>query len=224
MKKIIFFVFLLFGLNTIAQTNLGISSLGADIPDDTVMPGFSDTYDVWVKNYGNTAFNGYADIMLAARDSSSPSGLDSTQFVASDSVYINPGDSALITLSNNYTVSPGTFRYGINVIVVWPVAAMATTVDSIEYTVYIMNPNSVQEIDISDLFNIYPNPTSGLLNIVQLNSSRIESVRIYDIHGRLILSEGHSTMICIETLAEGMYHVEVIMSDKKHYYRKIIKK
>ncbi len=80
---------------------------------------------------------------------------------------------------------------------------------------------SVDEVDISDAFNLYPNPTTGIVNI---NTDLIiDLVEVYDIYGKLIKTEKNNQRIDIEKLAAGIY-VAKIRSGNNFGVKKIIKK
>jgi hypothetical protein len=225
MRKIILFAILMLQLSAAAQTGLGIPAFGTLTPSDTVSPNTNDSYEVWLKNYGSTGFNDTVNFFSGIRDSISPSGLDSViSFSGNNVLSLAPGDSSLITLNNIYNVSSGSYRYGINVIVVWPVANSAITVDSLEYTVFIIDPNSIGEVSISELLKAYPNPASDRITIERLDHLSILRIKLYDVSGKLLLSEDHENNICIESLPAGMYNLEVITNNKKLYIMKIIKK
>lgn len=222
MIRILFFAVLLFSLNAQAQVNLGITRFGAAVPNDTVMGGSSESYDVWVKNYGPDPFNDFLFIYTAVRDSSA-FGLDTVDTFGAGGIAIGAGDSLSFTLTANYTVGPvGGYRYGIDVIVIWPYASSASTLDSLEFSIYIVEPNGVIELDIKDLIKLYPNPSSDKLSVGN-NDASVESISIYDLSGKLIMSNRNQNTINIEGLRTGMYQAEVILSNKKAYHFKIIK-
>ncbi len=80
---------------------------------------------------------------------------------------------------------------------------------------------SVDEVDISDEFNLYPNPTTG---IIQINTNLIiDLVEVYDIYGKLIKTEKNNQRIDITELATGIY-IARIHSGNNIGIKKIIKK
>jgi hypothetical protein len=223
MKKILFLAIALFSLGSRAQTNIGIGHFGPSAANDTVLEGSSNTYDVWVTNYGPGILNSTLDIYTAVWDSIS-SGLDSVDFDSFGGITINPGDSTLVTLTADYTVSPLTnYRYGIDVIVIWPYAMGATTVDSLEFSVYILDPNGTGELDVTRLINLYPNPSADQIFVNNNTGLSVESVAIYDMNGKLVLVRKGEKVINTESLKPGMYQVNVISGDKKNHTFKIIK-
>jgi hypothetical protein len=224
MKKIFFIAILLFSLDSMAQVNLGMGRFGFFPANDTVAAGSSDTYDVWVKNYGPGVFNDYLLMVTAVRDSALPSQYDTVDiYTTSTPVVLNAGDSLLLTLTANYVVSPATYRYGIDVIVIWPVAASANTVDSLEFEVYVADNTGVYEPDAEQLVRAYPNPAAGILSVDHPDNAAIRSITIYDLSGKKVLSNSNECAIDTGSLASGTYHMEVILSDNKRYMIKFIK-
>jgi len=222
MKKILFFAIVLFAVNSRAQTYIGITNFGPSPASDTVMAGSSHTYNVWVKNNGPGAFNGSLKINTAIRDSAF-AGLDSLDNFDAGTQSIPAGDSLLFTLTADYNVGPLGYRYGIDVIVIWPYALGNYTSDSLEFTVYILDPNGTNELDVSDLISLYPNPSAGRISINNNSGIEVESIAIYDLSGKLVISNKDRNMINTESLTPGMYQTEVILSDKSRHTFKIIK-
>ncbi|MDC9722848.1 MAG: aryl-sulfate sulfotransferase [Urechidicola sp.] len=80
---------------------------------------------------------------------------------------------------------------------------------------------SVDEVDISNEFNLYPNPTTG---IVQINTNLIiDFIEVYDVFGKLIKTEKNNQYIDIGELATGIY-IAKIRSGNNFGVKKIIKK
>jgi hypothetical protein len=72
-------------------------------------------------------------------------------------------------------------------------------------------------------FLIYPNPAQSILNIESKTSSVIETLRIYDLFGKLLLEKTQNTdQVTVENLSNGVYIIEVA-SDGKTYKNKFIK-
>ena len=80
---------------------------------------------------------------------------------------------------------------------------------------------SVDDYDISNAIQLFPNPTSG--NITVNSNLTIDKLEVYDLYGKLITSTENSKSISIEHIASGMYFVKVY-SDNKIGTKKIIKK
>ncbi len=232
MKKILSIAFILFSLADAAQVNIGMGHVfptGTLAHYDTVVNGTPDTIGVWVKNYGPDPFTGEIQIGVAVTDTTFTGSLDSVM-TASSPVFVtgfNAGDSTLMSYTTNYTVSTGGYRYGIDVIVVWPIATTGTSFftphDSLQFPVVIEYPESVNELDISRIIKLYPNPGTDRVTIENGANIPVETVTIYDQSGKAVLSEKRKNTIDIQNLVPGIYHAEVYLSNKKHYSIKFIK-
>jgi hypothetical protein len=85
----------------------------------------------------------------------------------------------------------------------------------------VVNPSTTGVEDLSDVtFSVFPNPISDFLNIS--TSDNIESVKVFDMNGRLALSNTYNTSnasLDIRTLEKGIY--TIMINDNK--MQKIIK-
>ena len=78
----------------------------------------------------------------------------------------------------------------------------------------------VNQFDISNVLNIYPNPTSGTISI---NTELIiDKIEVYDTLGKLMKVKLASKNITLENLSTGVYFIK-IYSDNKIGTKKIIK-
>uniref|UniRef100_UPI003F6A171D T9SS type A sorting domain-containing protein n=1 Tax=Polaribacter sp. TaxID=1920175 RepID=UPI003F6A171D len=78
---------------------------------------------------------------------------------------------------------------------------------------------SVEENSTTD-FSIYPNPVNNILNVSA--NAKVESLRLYNITGKLIKSNTNSNSINVSELSKGMYILEVI-SDARKEVKRVIK-
>jgi hypothetical protein len=72
-----------------------------------------------------------------------------------------------------------------------------------------MLPSSIE--DISSIITIYPNPTQGTIFVSA--KDRIKEIHLYDISGRLCLTQSASNPsveIDCKILAKGMYFIKII--------------
>jgi len=105
-----------------------------------------------------------------------------------------------------------------------------------EYTVEVTNPepctaitapfnwiiSSVNEHEAS--LGLYPNPTNGELIVSGLDMSLVESVRILDVNGRLVHNAViNGNRLHLESMARGMFIVEIAMNDGAVIRRKVLK-
>jgi len=86
---------------------------------------------------------------------------------------------------------------------------MGLTNRHINFTV--VNPSTTGVEDLSDVtFSVFPNPTSDFLNVS--TSDNIESVKVFDMNGRLVLSNTYNTSnvkLDVMSLTNGYYTVLV---------------
>ena len=83
----------------------------------------------------------------------------------------------------------------------------------------------IEDISISNSFNIFPNPTADYLNISNSNNQKIETVLITDISGKIIKEFTPSmsfTKIPVQDLSRGTYFV-IIHSNNKKWQQKFLK-
>jgi hypothetical protein len=79
---------------------------------------------------------------------------------------------------------------------------------------------SIDENHISNEFEIYPNPATSIINIkTQL---KVDKIEVYDIYGKLILTNLNTKDINIENLSSGIY-IAKIYSDNRIGSKKIMK-
>jgi hypothetical protein len=91
----------------------------------------------------------------------------------------------------------------------------------LDFDIAFCNVLSVDEYDISNEIQLFPNPTS---NTITVNSNlTIDKLEVYDLYGKLITLTKESKSISIDHLASGMYFVKVYSANKIGT-KKIIKK
>jgi hypothetical protein len=96
----------------------------------------------------------------------------------------------------------------------------------LDSTCYLLN--STEDISISDLFNIYPNPTSGKFSIKYSGTgSMIKGLTIYNGYGDKVYSNQESftseIKIDISTLPNGIYFLQMNTPDGSFATKKMIK-
>jgi thiamine biosynthesis lipoprotein ApbE len=75
-------------------------------------------------------------------------------------------------------------------------------------------------MNLSNAFQIYPNPTKGWINI--RSDLKIETVSIISIEGKRIIRENATNKIDLNALAKGYYFIE-IETEKGTIRKKIVK-
>ena len=103
------------------------------------------------------------------------------------------------------------------------------------YAMDIMNVNkgypvferyySVEETDFANEISVYPNPAKDVVNITFANNAECQSIAIYSLDGRLLISQNDSfETINIANLTPGLYLIKVRMSDGNEFTEKIVVK
>ena len=74
--------------------------------------------------------------------------------------------------------------------------------------------NIPQIFDFETQISIYPNPNSGSF-VIEPNNKNKQIMQIYDINGRLVLSQtmNGKTNIDASNLFEGIYNISIINND-----------
>jgi hypothetical protein len=91
-----------------------------------------------------------------------------------------------------------------------------------DYTINIVDNLSLDDFN-QDQFSIYPNPSQNVVNIESKNNLNIESVKIFDLFGKLIIEKTQNTnQVSVENLSNGIYIVEVA-SEGIIFKKKLIK-
>jgi ASPIC and UnbV/Secretion system C-terminal sorting domain/FG-GAP-like repeat len=86
------------------------------------------------------------------------------------------------------------------------------------------SPLKVQGFENSN-FTIFPNPTTDILNINLKNRSDIKSIEIYDMTGKLVISQiSNNTIFDTKNLSSGEYIILLQDTENKLYSEKFIKK
>lgn len=82
--------------------------------------------------------------------------------------------------------------------------------------------SSTEVIDYSPLVQVFPNPTSQVLNIQNFSGLNFDRILLYNSQGALISDEVYSNSIDCSTLSNGMYHV-VLQSDTELIRKMFVK-
>jgi hypothetical protein len=87
-----------------------------------------------------------------------------------------------------------------------------------------LSPHSLSnETFEHDGLNVFPNPTTNLLNLQAVDSLFIDTIKVTDIAGKTIMLITQNTkQINISTFAQGLYFLEVTAGSKT-YQTKFIK-
>ncbi len=77
-------------------------------------------------------------------------------------------------------------------------------------------PNSIVEVVEENIFSVYPNPASTVLNI--RTNSQIQNVAVYDITGRIVLQQTED-VVNVSGLRNGLYIIQVNTTDGVESHR-----
>ncbi len=78
-----------------------------------------------------------------------------------------------------------------------------------------INPSSISENSINDDFEIYPNPTTAVLNINNIEDRIITNITLIDVSGKMVMntrSLGNSTLN-VQSLENGVYFIKIETED-----------
>lgn len=221
MKQLFILLFVLATLYSKGQAKLEMSSIYAFSPANADTPTSSVTYStpvsmtIYVKNTGNTAFNGSISVN-AKRDTIGGVFCDSISITTL--LPFLPGDSLQGTLS--FTPTPGATGFKVagngNTIVVWPFASGVVLGDSLRNTLWINDASGIKEMEPS-LFQLFPNPATNFLNIKPIKPFNYKKIIIYDMFAKKIKELSYSEIIDVSELKSGYYCI--IISSETGSYR-----
>lgn len=81
----------------------------------------------------------------------------------------------------------------------------------------------LENLDLASKFNVYPNPTSSLINIVYDQSTLLDyRVVFMDVNGKILIGNKNLKTIDITNYSEGIYYLE-IESEGRKFTKKIVK-
>lgn len=83
---------------------------------------------------------------------------------------------------------------------------------------------SIDNIELTNLLKIFPNPTSNHINITTNNYVQLKYINIFNIYGKLIINiKGNVQNINLNKIPNGIYFIE-LKTDKGKLTKKIIKR
>ena len=100
-------------------------------------------------------------------------------------------------------------------------------ITSATYRVNFVYANAIEDINYSEHFIVYPNPTQNIIYVkTNTDNSMIESVQFYDACGKLLKTNvvnSFNTSLDISSLPKGVYVLKVILQNQLPQMVKIIK-
>ena len=111
----------------------------------------------------------------------------------------------------NYTpTSSGTYYFGFHHFTPGVAGAVSLGLDTFSLTSTLSNESFTM-----NNFDIYPNPTSNVLNISNTNNIEINTISISDLNGRVIKNVNGVTSINVSDLNAGVYFVTIETAEGK---------
>jgi hypothetical protein len=209
MKKILYFLFLLFSSHTlIAQSHLRVDSIsGIPAQGDSTFEYNPYTINLIIQNLDTAQITDTIDVFIQRQDTAHPADI-----LYSDTVPMTiAGGGSIQVQSNNYVFSPVNFDDGDNIVVVWPQARTTpvTIIDSSVFHIFYVSLVASTPSGAEKDFMLYPNPATRYL-LLGKSDSRLKQVRIYDISGREVYrSDTPGNFIDIESWNPGTYLIEI---------------
>jgi len=224
MKKLLIVAFLplIFCLKGYSQIlSVDSASAEANIPD-TVNYNANLNHSFAINITGGAPFTGTV-YLIAGVDSSS--GMLSIDTIGSRNVVNKQNDTIMFTINETYN-NANAYRFGGNVVVIWPVAATLTTyLDTFKTNVFIQQGVGVNENQhLYNAISVYPNPSKNYININQTDQKiYVKRVRIYNFGGRLIYDEKFRSKIDVSKLLPGLYLLRLHLNDGEALNYKLLK-
>ena len=82
----------------------------------------------------------------------------------------------------------------------------------------------ISQNNTSNRMSIYPNPFNDRIVLSNLSNERIKHISIFDIHGKLVLSEnGEMDRMNTSDIIDGQYIIEIVFTNNSTLRRKLIK-
>jgi hypothetical protein len=110
-----------------------------------------------------------------------------------------------------------------------------TTIDGCDSIIilHLTVETGISGYDLSANMKVYPNPTSGVLN-VELTTNNVQfgdvKIQIYDVYGKLLdnvetqnVASPHTTQINLSRYSSGVYFIKAVDGDRQLGVRKIVK-
>lgn len=213
---------LLYSTGLFGQSNFGMSKVVTGFTD-TVPMFYTDSFNVWVKNYGTNSFWGDIALEIAVDTGNGVVNVfksDTTLYTTSN---FQMNDSLLVTVF--YTYTPTNFQPGGNTIVIWPMrvsGTTATTLDSLFKPVFIQGGVGMPEPK-GYQFRLYPNPAKDELRLHFPDPEAVRELRLYDVLGSLVRSYPYQDRIGLEERPAGVYFLEAVFTDGRRNLQKVVK-
>jgi hypothetical protein len=186
--------------------------------------GTADHLPTWAVNAGGSAFNAMSGCNIIDAITGATLSNFTTKSITWDGTntsenIVNDGTYKVCILSTWNHGNSGT-TYKEYPFTKGPSSDIQTPADDANFTNISLEWNAtvgVDETSLSPIFNIYPNPTSGILNIEYKN---ITNIKVVDMQGKIVISKNFSNSIDgkeifdFSSFSKGIYQVVLVNNDK----------
>lgn len=187
--KIVFLFLIGFSIKPASATVYNVKTIGEEFTPDTVYANVGDSIKFII-------------------------GIGHDVLEITDSAYVN---NAIIAYPGGFSYAVGTFYFLIDSSQNYYYTCTYHMASSQMKGVIIADgSNSVNEPDLKDFISIFPNPTTGTLN-VKIECKNEVIFRIWNVNGKLELTGtlSFSGKINVSSLISGFYMIEIILPDRK---------
>lgn len=199
------------GTNYVSITTPASGNTNVSLQDLVVTPGETYTIKYWYKNDAGAKFKHW----IQWRDASDTniSGFTGTN--------IQPDDyNAVASAWTQITLTTVVPSNAVEMRIAFRNYSAGAT-SSVDNVIVTMGTASVQENNIEGL-KVYPNPASGLVNIVS-NENGTKEISIFNMLGKKVLETSTQETINVSNLNSGIYIMNITQDGKKSSSKLVIK-
>ncbi len=203
-----------------AQFSIGFDSTFVLNYPDTVYQNDTSSFIIKLKNYGGVQadsvemYSGYKNSQGLVLN------IQAETFYSGGSILsIPPNGSVTGRVVINYAANR--FPVGIDVVVIWPKAFNATTIDTLEIIQSVFSPLAAAEMLRDVGFTVFPNPFSSEVRVSA--AEPVKLLRIFDSKGNLVFTKYIDESIDLSLLKNGTYFFELTFKNGTHRVMKVLK-
>ncbi len=97
---------------------------------------------------------------------------------------------------------------------------------SVSMPIFVHQTNGIEEGDLNNQVDIYPNPTNQELNIAMSSDARIDQISVYNHLGQMLIHENLNNLmrytLSVEQLPQGSYYLLITTLDGKQAIKKFV--
>lgn len=207
-------------MNTASMGQATLGAVAINSLQDTLVGDSLYSFNVTIRNTGDTLFIGSIQITMARDTMGFP--LDVVQVDSVFGIILEPDSDFVAQIDHPFSCTR--FTPGNNTVVIWPEAGPIGVTDTIRDTVFVICPTWIEENELAKVELVpFPNPTVDLFTISVPDNARLEEVLLYDMSGALVHME-MDRQVDMSSLAEGMYLVHARLEDGRFGMFKILKR